>query len=70
MFPSEAQISQEISSNIGKYYKVTTLGTLEEVIQSIENKARAKNRSGISYHQVVELLEERVYNHSFHRNVA
>ena len=70
VFPSEAQISQEIASNIGKYYQVTTLVNLEEVIQSIENKAKAKNRSGISYHQVVELLEDRVDNHSFHRNVA
>jgi Nuclease-related domain len=56
VFPSEASIASSIESNIGGYYRVTTLNSLLQTIREIDINAKSRNSTGMTPQQIVQSL--------------
>ncbi|MDZ8069008.1 MAG: NERD domain-containing protein [Nostoc sp. DedQUE08] len=56
VFPSEASIASSIESNIGGFYRVTTLNNLPQTIQDINLKAHSQNARRMTPQQIAQSL--------------
>ena len=56
VFPTGSVIDDRIQSNISNFYRVTTLDDLEIAIQELENLARFRNRTRLTYEQILQKL--------------
>lgn len=56
VFPTGSVIDDQIQSNISNFYRVTTLDNLVTAIQELENLARFRNQTRLTYEQILEQL--------------
>lgn len=56
VFPANSDIDNNIESNIGGYYRVTTLNHLITIIEKLENQARFQNKTRLTYRQILQRL--------------
>jgi predicted nucleic acid-binding Zn-ribbon protein len=56
VFPSEARITPNIESNMGSFYRVTTLNNLLSTIEELDSSALSRNSSRMTYQQIAQLI--------------
>lgn len=56
VFPENSTIDDEIQSNISDYYRITTIDNLTTAIQQLESQARFKNKTKLTYQQILQRL--------------
>ena len=56
VFPAEASITSNIESNIGGYFRVTTLNNLTETIKNIESNAQSRKSTQLNYQQIAQVV--------------
>lgn len=56
VFPNGTNIAPSIESNVGGFYRVTTLNKLLEVIRSLETQAQSQNTSRMSYKNILNIF--------------
>jgi len=56
VFPANSDIDNNIESNMGDFFRVTTLDNLIPIIQQLEHKGKFQNKSGLTYQQILQRL--------------
>lgn len=56
VLPTNAEISEKISSNINGYYRVTTLTNLPAVIRELKTQYNPQNRKNVPVQKIVSVL--------------